>query len=187
MDKLYYSNIPYQLTGKHKTSTPSMKFKNGDKFGGAYGGYTLVELLVVIIILFVLFSLGIARYRDFQRRQSLNAAARTLISDLRFAQERALAGAKPSGCVTLNSYILRRLSSTGYHILANCTNSSYVVVSESQVGFSSKHPNITLANFSDVVFNILGGGVSANVTVTLTQANTAATRAVTVTTGGEIK
>lgn len=148
--------------------------------------FTLIELMIVIMIMSGIFVTGIVRYRDFQRRQALEAAARTIISELRYAQEQAIAGKKPATCDTLRSYVFQRISSTSYRVVARCT-ADIVVSTTNQTGFASQHPGITIGAFSEIVFNVLGKGVGNNINITLTQANTNATRAISITTGGEIK
>lgn len=149
-------------------------------------GYTLIELLIVILIMALIFGLGIIRYRDFQRRQILTSAARTLITDLRFAQEKSLAGTKPTGCGTLTGYLLHRTSATGYNIQAMCSP-NIIQKNETEVGFAGKHPGITLSAFGDVIFNNLGMGVANSVNITLSLTGTTLTKVVSITQGGEIK
>jgi Tfp pilus assembly protein FimT len=59
-------------------------------------GFTLIELLLIFSITALLFSLGIAQYSRFNRRQILNKAKEELISNLRLAQSKASAAEKPS-------------------------------------------------------------------------------------------
>lgn len=93
-------------------------------------GFTLIELLIVIMIMALIFGLGFANYRDFQRRQVLEAAVRLVIGDLRFAQEQAISGrvrndTPDNVCepLPLWGYYFRRdpaLPTTTYLIEANC-------------------------------------------------------------------
>jgi len=71
-------------------------------------GFTFVEILVVIVTMSVLFSFGYAGYRDYARRQNLEAWARKVSGDLRMAQQLASSGAKPSNdCGVLEGYHFR--------------------------------------------------------------------------------
>lgn len=63
-----------------------------------FKGYSLIEVLVVMTIIGVLFSLGYASYRNFSRRQTLMGLAKQVEGDLRLAQQMALSGEKPSAC-----------------------------------------------------------------------------------------
>jgi len=70
-------------------------------------GFTIVELLVVITVMALLFSIGYGRFRDFSRRQALTAVARQIEGDIRLTQELALSGKKPGEsdeCGTLDAY-----------------------------------------------------------------------------------
>jgi len=60
------------------------------------GGFTILELLIVIVTMTLLFGAGYANYREFQKREHLEGAARMIRGDLRLAQEMALAGRKPT-------------------------------------------------------------------------------------------
>ncbi len=95
-------------------------------------GFTFIELLVVISIMAILFGFGYARFRDFQKRQYLDSAARMLISDLKMAQESALAGRKldilpppNTKCIDLIAYFFYRLSNQRYEIRILCNGNDY--------------------------------------------------------------
>lgn len=57
-------------------------------------GYTLIELMVVIAISAVLLLIGVAKYSDFNKTQTVKQAALKLKSDLREVRNKALAGEK---------------------------------------------------------------------------------------------
>ena len=99
-------------------------------------GFSLVELLTVISIMTVLFGFGYSNYRDFQRRQHLESAVRMIKSDLRLAQEMALAGRKPSDCVG---------DLEGYEFQLSSINS----------GWSSQYELRTLCASSNVDYKIV--------------------------------
>jgi prepilin-type N-terminal cleavage/methylation domain-containing protein len=157
-------------------------------------GFTLVELLVVISIMVLLFSIGYANYRDFQRRQHLEGAVRMIKADLRLAQEMALAGRKPqypSGNVceisTLGGYSFIRLSQNSYRIDAIC--SGVVTVK----GPETLASGVEMASFSGgntIFFRVLGRGIDAasDITITLTFPEAGiAPRQIVVTPAGEIR
>ena len=58
-------------------------------------GYTLIEILTSVVIITIIFTVAIANFRDFQRRQQARSLGRELESNLRNAQSLALTGAKP--------------------------------------------------------------------------------------------
>ena len=53
-------------------------------------GYTLIEILVGLTIIGIIFGVGFASFREFSRRQSLAGGVKTLVGDLRLAQEQAI-------------------------------------------------------------------------------------------------
>lgn len=66
------------------------------KFCPKSSAFTLIELLVVVSIIGILFTVGLALYNDFNRRQIVVQAAKELKDNLRLAQSKALAGEKDS-------------------------------------------------------------------------------------------
>ena len=54
-------------------------------------GFSLVEIMMVIFVLGILVYLSVINLRNYQSAAELKAARRDLISDLRFAQENAVA------------------------------------------------------------------------------------------------
>lgn len=153
-------------------------------------GFTLIELMIVIMTMSLLFGLGFANYRDFQRRQSLESGVRSIISDLRYAQGLALAGRKPNNpagnsCLSsvLHGYQLRRTGSTSYEIEAVCS-------SDVSVKTVNVLADIQIANFgSPVLFKVVTGGISSNSTVTITLSfpeGGVSDRSITISPAGEI-
>ncbi len=86
-------------------------------------GYTLLEVLITISILTATFAVGYTGFREFSRRQAVNAVVNLVKADLNLAQKQALDGKKPASCVGgLVSYSFNITSSTAYSISARCTN-----------------------------------------------------------------
>lgn len=68
-------------------------------------GFTFIELLIVIVTMVLLFGVGFANFREFQRRQVAISFARQMKADFNLAREYALAGRKPTiGCTDLDGY-----------------------------------------------------------------------------------
>ena len=152
--------------------------------------YTLIEILVALTIVGLIFGIGYVNFRDFSRRQALAGTARSIMGDLRLAQEQALAGKKPVSAFCdspnqLNGYNFRVINASSYRLAANCSGGNVetkLVTLPADITISSPSPN-------PITFKILGQGtnLSADATITLTQTGTSNTRSITVTTGGEIK
>ncbi|MBI2622793.1 MAG: prepilin-type N-terminal cleavage/methylation domain-containing protein [Candidatus Levybacteria bacterium] len=60
-------------------------------------GFTLIELIVVVSILAILSTLGIAAFVNYSRTQALNAAALDVVTMLQTAKSRAQSQIKPGG------------------------------------------------------------------------------------------
>lgn len=149
-------------------------------------GYTLIELLVVITISVIIFSVGIAGYREFSRRQALTGVLKQVKADLRLAQQLALTGQKPSGvtCNSLDSYTFTSTGST-YQLIAKCINPAVITSAIKTVDM----PVNTTISTGTVVFKILGQGTSLDnpLTFTITNSTAGTTGTVIVGTGGDIQ
>ncbi len=107
-------------------------------------GFTLIELIVVVVTMALLFGLGFANYRGFQKRQYFQAVSRMLKTDLRLAQSYALSGRKEATCINgIDGYIFRRISATSYQIEADC-----LVVADSIIKTTNLSPGIQISSFS---------------------------------------
>lgn len=174
------------------TLLPAMNKKKtlpSEKFSRDFSGYTLIEILIAITIIGLIFSVGYINYRQFSRKQALFSVARGVKSTLRFAQERALAGEKPSEaeCLSqgsLNGYDFFVDSNVSYRIQANCTGGLV------DVKTISLPQGITISSSpARFTFKVIGAGtnLSSDATITLTQVATGNVVVITVTPGGEIK
>ncbi len=152
-------------------------------------GYTLIEILIVLVIMGLLFAAGYANYRDFSRRQQVISAMRALRSDLRLAQEQAIEGKKPPGCTILNGYKFSVQSPNLYEIDASCTSGDIMVRTipvPTGITISTPYPN-------PIIFNILGTGTNIPTTppgrtvLGLTQTLTGNFRSIIIYATGEIK
>jgi len=147
-------------------------------------GFTLIELLLIFSLMSLLFSLGVAQYNRFNRRQALNKAKDELISNLRLAQGKSLAAEKPADCTdTLTGHKLVFINGNNqdYKIVAVCGNEP-----ELKTGMSLPEDVVKQGNpTQEVFFKALSQGVETETTFTLS--GFGETRVITVTTAGEIK
>lgn len=94
-------------------------------------GFTLLEVLVAAVIISLVSGISLVGYNRFQERQQLVAAKEQLRNDLRLAQQKALAGEKPTGwCTgsgkTLSSWRLGFTSASVYEIRGVCSDATTV-------------------------------------------------------------
>lgn len=148
-------------------------------------GYTLIELLIVITLIALLFTLGMAQYNQFNRRQILVKARDELVSNLRLAQSKSLAGEKPDACgdETLAGHKLKFIDNQKYKIVAVCGDEIDIKTGLSLPGEITKQsgPNeIFFKSLSQGTDIIIGQGE-----IVLTGFNE--TKIITVTSVGEIK
>lgn len=144
-------------------------------------GFTLIELLIAISIIGIIFTIGLAGYNQFNRRQILVQAANELKNNLRLTQSKALAGEKPTGCgiTPLSGHKLEFIGTQNYKIVAVC-GSDIDVKTGLTLG-----PNVTKTGPSSILFKVLTQGPEATVLFTLSFPGVDDV-VVTVTEGGEI-
>lgn len=146
-------------------------------------GFTLIELLLVIAVGAILFTVGIARYNDFNRRQTVKQAAFNLRNDLQSTKIKAFAGNK-SSCTTLDRY---RVSFDTVSIPNNYTIAALCAGVGSGIMTTVKLPSGVTFNPppGSVDFKTLGQGVVTQRTICLSGFNLL--YKIVVTTTGEIQ
>lgn len=155
-------------------------------------GYTLIEILVVMTITGILFTVGYAQFREFSRRQLLTSARRQVEGDLRFAQELAQGNRKPESCDNndplLGYTVTFDTSSETYTISPDCTNATS---DDDRVRQMPNGTQIQSASPTTVQFKPLGQGTDlspSGMTITLTlTANTSYSTTLNVSPGGEVQ
>jgi prepilin-type N-terminal cleavage/methylation domain-containing protein len=98
----------------------------------SYSGFSLVELIVVILIIGVLLSIGGINFRDWVQKSQIERQAREMLADLNSARSESIFRKKRHSIVmnsTATGYVLKRYSSenesrtTGGTVLSSKTNS----------------------------------------------------------------
>lgn len=124
-------------------------------------GYTMIELLIVIVSIGLLFSLGYAGYRQYARRQAVESFARQIKADLRYAEELAASGKKPTGCSSLGGYefnIQEPLQQ--YQVNAYCDGSAFGTPEKTESVPSGLVVRASGGAGDSVFFNILSRGTN---------------------------
>ena len=150
-------------------------------------GYSLVEIMIVIIIMSFLFVGGFTQYRDFSRRQMLSNAADELRSNLNLTRQLALSGEKEGVCPLLETLLAYKVTftSTSYSITAVCSTTSpsarTVINLAETVRFTT--------NPTEIKYNVLGKGVSitGSSSIILNQTSTGNNFTLTVNTQGVVQ
>lgn len=161
-------------------------------------GFTLIELIVVIAILFSVALVGTNTIIEFQRNAILTAAVQELASTLRTAQTNSIAGQLEPGetagtfsstglpyfGVTFSDNAYRSYRLVRVFTLASPTPTptpNLLQTVDSSITVTTLPPNITTVMFSRVT-----GLPDAAVTFTLTRTNTTTSRTITVNGNGLI-
>lgn len=126
-------------------------------------GFTVIELLIVVLIMALLAGAGFFSIRAFSRRQQVVQSAKNVQEILRFAQKKARVGEKPTGCVTLNGYLVQGTTASSLiTVSARCTNQNYVVTTVNLTDPTRLSQNLNMT------FLVLQGGVQNPGDITLT-------------------
>ncbi|MEK7518261.1 MAG: prepilin-type N-terminal cleavage/methylation domain-containing protein [Patescibacteria group bacterium] len=132
-------------------------------------GFTLVELIVVISVMGVLSFLGVAGLYEYSKVQTLQNAAKDVVSVLNLAKSRALSQVRPSVSIcaasgVLNGYLVILASSGGgpiniYRLRINCGGIIRTILTR------TLPKNIVFTQNQSFFFPILTGGATAGTIV----------------------
>lgn len=146
--------------------------------------YTLIEILIVISIVALVLGFGFAGFREYSQRQVLFAVARSVKSDLRSLQQKALAGEKTfcQSAEILGGYQFEALS-TEYKMFVLCSGTlrEISIKSLADSGFT-----IT-ATVNPILFKVLGQGtnIPSGTSSVITLAQTAISKSITISVSAE--
>ena len=149
-----------------KKFCPTKKFK---KLKQVTPAFTLVELLIVISITTILFSLGVAQYMRFNRQQILDQSVLELKTNLTQARNMALAGKKTCGGVdSVFDGILVQFDGVNetYTISSSCNDKTVL----EQIGDTYQFPQGVRIeeNPEDILLKSLTGGTDQDSDETIT-------------------
>jgi Tfp pilus assembly protein FimT len=153
-------------------------------------GFTVVELLIILSLIALLFSLGVSQYNRFNRSQALAKAKGELVSNLRLAQSKAMAAEKPSGCGEneLEGHRLEFINNHSYKLVAVCNCGNDCPEVKPSVSFPSSV--IKQSGPDGIFFKVLNRGVEfidSQPPLVLSLVGSSETQTINLTTAGEIK
>ena len=128
-------------------------------------GFTLIELMIVVALIGSLFVATAVNYGKYNRKKIVEKEAQELITDLRHAQSKALAGEKPSGCGAnyLEGFKLKFTTSADYRIVGLCAGAEINVKTNLDLGDSV----VKQSGPDEITFKLLGHGVTSAGTIRL--------------------
>lgn len=133
---------------------------------GTNKGFSLIELLVVLVIILSITGFGISNYASFIDTQRLKQGGKTFINDLRFIQNRAMSSVKPRECGEFPLIAYRvSFSQNTYSYATVCSNG---VFSEANGVFSLPDRVIFSPIPSSFDIAALTGKPSRSLVITLT-------------------
>ena len=145
------------------------------------GGFTLIELIVVIAIVLFIFVGTIANYNAYGDKERVRQAASTFKGDVRLSLTKVTSALKPTGCETLTSYELvfpNTCDTACYEVTPVCStsvgetfrvtlpNGVHVTSTDSPINFLPLAGGTDLASDANITFT---GVSSYTVTVTITK------------------
>jgi prepilin-type N-terminal cleavage/methylation domain-containing protein len=119
-------------------------------------GFTLIEMMIVLVIIGTLTLTGVAAYSRYNADQRLKQTALSLKNNLRLAQTDASSALNPPGCAEFNGYIAN-LSISGYSIQPVCDGTP-----TNPIKSLSFTPDITFLNLpqTTIMFGVLTNGIT---------------------------
>lgn len=125
-------------------------------------GYTLIEIIIVVGIMGLLVGASIAGFNTLNQRQTVLSAGKEVISIMRTAQQRAIAGIKPENdCDQLLGYAVKATANGATYTLNSvCDDGGFIETVE--VRSYQLAAGLTFASTFTVQFNVQTGGASGN-------------------------
>jgi Tfp pilus assembly protein FimT len=128
---------------------------------GRGGGFTIFELVLVLLIIAVVAGLGVARYGDSLQRYRADAAARRIVADMALARSKARMQSQSQAVVF--SVAANRLSLTGVPDIDRPTGTYTTSLAEAP--YYTRLVSVNFGGSSQVVFNGYGSPAASGTVV----------------------
>jgi prepilin-type N-terminal cleavage/methylation domain-containing protein len=149
---------------------------------GGRAGFSAPELIVVIAVIGLLFTMTIPFFLRYYRAAAVKSASQQVVALLNQARGLAIAQNSTSGvCVHLPS------TTQIQFVQAGCGGTVWIGPGTDDAGHFNLPQGFTMGPATDVVFDYLGAAPAGAVTYTVTNASTGATLKVSIAISGQIK
>ncbi len=172
-DNEFISGISFAVIDKRKK-------KSGMGMNKRFGGFTLIEMMVVIAIIAVLSAIAVPNFLEYARNQRLSGAARQVYADLMNARQQSVTENK--------KIIVHYVNNHQYQFVRDNDGSGNITTGDDTLALRDIHPDysdITFSWPSNAVFHPNGTG--NNMTITLTSSSTGKTKCVVISMAGRIR
>ncbi len=157
-----------------------MKKKSGMGMNKRFGGFTMIEMMVVIAIIGVLSAIAVPSFLEYARNQRLSGAARQVYTDLMNARQQSVTENK--------KIIVQFVNNHQYQFVRDNDNSENVTTGDETLFLRDIHPE-----YSDITFSadfnpaFRPNGTGKNPVITLTSSSTGKTKCIYISTAGRIR
>jgi Tfp pilus assembly protein FimT len=170
---------------------------SGGEVKNKNGGFSVIEILLVTVVMGFMTMFGFAQYQKFNDRQKIQQAADDLVTHLRFIQKRVASGDKGKCTGTYTGYTLARSTGGGTPkatLSINCPSisetdrimSSYAPINGTSLAGNTLSTTNPQEKNQPIIFKPLGQGINGSVNKVVKLTLSICEIEVTVTPGGTV-